>query len=156
METPQKWSEFENEMKEIFDTDLNSENELKKSKQEEFASQANELKTPETLYRKVAMTLDEVKEQVAKRFTGGKHTWYDGYLNKSIKVILMDSVAKIYASQFETQIEKLEADKEELLEALEASNCVLANCSFEVKGETSYQVGVRLSNNESLIQKHKQ
>ena len=51
---------------------------------------------------------------------------------------------------------QLQADKEELLEALEESNCVLANCSFEIKGETSYQVGVRLSNNESLIQKHKQ
>lgn len=50
---------------------------------------------------------------------------------------------------------QVQADKAELLEALEASNCVLANCSFEVKGETSYQVGVRLSNNESLIQKHK-
>ena len=44
METPKEWSEFADEMKQIFDTDLNSENELKKAKQAEFASQVNELK----------------------------------------------------------------------------------------------------------------
>lgn len=46
METPKEWSEFADEMKQIFDTDLNSENESKKAKQAEFASQVNELKIP--------------------------------------------------------------------------------------------------------------
>ena len=47
METPKEWSEFADEMKQIFDTDLNSENESKKAKQAEFASQVNELKIPD-------------------------------------------------------------------------------------------------------------
>lgn len=71
METPKEWSEFADEMKQIFDTYLNSENKLKKSKQAEFASEVNELKTSvkaETLYRKVAVSEDELFHKVCEIF----------------------------------------------------------------------------------------
>jgi|GEM_PF-4785650 len=45
-------------------------------------------------------TLEEIKEDVAREYTDGKHNWHDGYLNKAIKVILMDKVAKRLALEY--------------------------------------------------------
>ena len=100
------------------------------------------------------MTLDEVKEQVAKQFTGGKHTWHSGYLNKSIKVILMDDVAELYATQFKMDAAQLQADKAELLEALEKANNTIKECDWS-ENEGFPKLADIYIEIESLIQKHK-
>ena len=52
-------------------------------------------------------TLPEIKDEVALSYTDGKHTWNNGYLNKPIKCILMDTVAKLYAQEALKEAKKL-------------------------------------------------
>jgi hypothetical protein len=110
-----------------------------------------------TLYRKVA-----VSERMPPPMTDilVKYIWSDCFQpyhyfdDLHCKDEMLNEVTH-WIEEIPDPTTQLQADKAELLEALEVSNCVLVNCSFEIKGETSYQVGVRLSNNESLIKKMK-